>query len=141
MRLAVLPLALLAVVTPAAAQMRSQPVSIPGRPISINGTSQAGIADRRHHAVYPYVVVSGGDGWARELRRIDRRIRDAREDGEITRGEARALRRQVSLIRSLGNSYAAGGYSASELSMLNSQVFALRDLAQAPLRPVPPSGR
>lgn len=137
MRLIALPLAVLAAATPAAAQMRSQPVSIPGGAISINGTGQAGIAERRRYVVRPYVVVDNA-AWRGELRQIDRRIRDARENGELTRGEARALRRQVAVIRSLGNAYAAGGYTESELNALDSQTFALRDLAQAPARPVPP---
>jgi len=139
MRLAVLPLALALAASPAAAQMR-QPVSIPGHQISINGTSQASLADRRQYVVRPYVIVSS-DGWRHELRTIDRRIRRAREDGELTRGQARALRRQVAMIRSLGNAYAAGGYSDSELHALNAQTFALRDLAQAPNRPIPASRR
>jgi hypothetical protein len=139
MRLAVLPLAALLAATPALAQMR-QPASIPGHPISINGTRQASLADRRHYVVRPYVIVSS-DGWRHELRTIDRRIRRAREDGELTRGQARALRRQVAMIWSLGNAYAAGGYSDSELYALNAQTFALRDLAQAPNRPIPASRR
>jgi hypothetical protein len=139
MRLAVLTLALGLAATPAFAQMRSQPASI-GRPISINGTGQASIADRRQYVVAPYLVVSS-DEWRGELREIDRRIRRARADGELTRGEARGLRRQVAMIWSLGNAYAAGGYSESELSALNAQTFALRDLAQAPNRPVPRRGR
>ena len=139
MRFAILPLALVLAASPAAAQ-RSQPTQISGRPISINGTGQASLADRRHYVVRPWVIVSS-DGWRGELRQIDRRIRRAREDGELTRGQARALRRQVAMIRSLGNSYAANGYSQSELYALNAQTFALRDLAQAPVRPVIASRR
>jgi hypothetical protein len=90
--------------------------------------------------VRPYVIARNEE-WRGELRTIDRRIRRARENGELTRGQARSLRRQVALIWSLGNSYAADGYSESELSALNAQTFALRDLAQAPNRPAPPSGR
>ena len=82
-------------------------------------------------------MILSSDGWRHELRTIDRRIRRAREDGELTRGQARALRRQVAMIWSLGNAYAANGYSESELYALNAQTFALRDLAQAPNRPVP----
>ena len=139
MRFAILPLALVLAASPAAAQ-RSQPTQISGRQISINGTGQASLADRRHYVVRPWVIVSS-DGWRGELRQIDRRIRRAREDGELTRGQARALRRQVAMIWSLGNSYAANGYSQSELYALNAQTFALRDLAQAPVRPVIASRR
>jgi hypothetical protein len=140
MRRAVLPLAvILSAVTPAAAQMRTQPVSVPGRPISINGAGQASIADRRHYVVRPSLVVRS-DGWQGELRQIDRRIRRARETGELTRREARSLRRQVAMIWSLGNAYAANGFSDSELAALESQTFALRDLAQAPVRPVQTGG-
>ena len=141
MRPAVLTLALALglAATPAFAQMRSQPANI-GRHIGINGTAQASLTDRRQYEVRPYVVVRS-DAWRGELRRIDRRIRRARENGELTRGQARALRRQVAAIYALGTAWAAGGYSDSELYALNSQTFALRDLAQAPNRPVPPSGR
>lgn len=134
MRFAILPLAFILAATPAAAQMR-QPAPLSGRALGINGTSQAGIANHRQFVVRPYVV-AGNAGWRHELRQIDRRIRQARADGELTRGQARALRRQVNLVRSLGASYAAGGYSESEPFVLNAQTFALRDLAQAPNRPV-----
>jgi hypothetical protein len=140
MRLAALPLAfVLFAASPAAAQ-RSQPAQISGHRISINGAGQASLVDRRQYVVRPYVIVSS-DGWRHELRTIDRRIRRAREDGELTRGQARALRRQVAMIRSVGDAYAANGYSESELAALNAQTFALRDLAQAPNRPVPASRR
>lgn len=139
MRLDALALALVLAATPAAAQ-RTQSVSIPGPQISINGASQAGGADRQRYALRPWLAV-GNEGWREELRQIDRRIRQARESGEISRGEARALRREVAVIWSLGNSYAAGGYSEAELYALNSQAFALRDRAGAPNRPVRRPGR
>ena len=135
MRLAALPLAVLLAATPAAAQ-RWQPVQVRGQATGINGTAQAGGVDRRHYVVRPYVVIDNAP-WRRELRQIDHRIRRARESGELTRQQARALRRQVAVIRHLGNSYAAGGYSESELSALDSQTFELRDLALAPNRPAP----
>ena len=143
MRLAALPLPLVlvaALAAPGAAQMRSQPARIPGGQISINGTGQAGRADRQRYVVRPWLVVRN-EGWREELRQVDRRIRQARESGEMTRGEARALRREVAVIWSLGNSYAAGGYSDSELYALESQAFALRDRAGAPNRPAAKAGR
>ncbi len=120
MRRAVLPLAILLMAAPAAGQ------------IVINGSRQASASQRER----PVLIVRGG-GYRGDLRRIDRRIRRARANGEISRCEARSLRRQVSAIRSAGFGYAAGGLSDSELAILESQTLALRDAWQAPTRPIP----
>lgn len=121
MRLA-LPLAfvLALTATPAAAQL------------GINGTRQADAAQRGG----PVLIVRG-QGYRSDLRRIDRRTRLARERGEISRCEARAIRRQVSAIRATGYAYAASGLSDAELAALDIQTFALRDVSQAPARPTP----
>lgn len=71
------------------------------------------------------------------MRQIDRRADRAEDNGQITRREERSVHRQAALVRSIGTRYAANGLSAAELDALASQAFALRDLAQAPLRPVP----
>jgi hypothetical protein len=118
MRLFALPLAALLIATPAAAQ--------------INGTRQASASQYERP-----VPVQADNGWREELRAVDRRIDDARERGEISRREARTLRRQARLVRATGARFAAGGLSDAEQEMLESQAFALRDLAQAPSRPVP----
>ena len=125
MRLAVLPLAVLFVAaTPAAAQL------------VINGNRQASASQRER----PVPIMRGG-GYREDLRRIERRTRRARANGEISRCEARAIRRQVSAIRSAGAGYAGGGLSDSELNMLESQTFALRDAYQAPAGPTPSACR
>lgn len=128
MRRAVLPLALFAfaalAATPAAAQL------------SINGAGQASRADSDAEAGFGVRV-----GWAHDLRDVDRRTRRARENGDITRREARSIRREGQMIRQLAGRYAAGGLSDVELHELQTRVFALRNLAGAPNRPVPPPRR
>lgn len=124
MRLAALSLALVLFATPATAQ------------IVINGSRQASASQRERG-----VPMANGGGWSGELRQIDRDARRARRNGEITRHEERAIRRQAALIGSLGNSYAANGLTDAEIAVLENQAFALRDLAQAPVRPVPRRGR
>jgi hypothetical protein len=124
MRLAALPLAfILFAATPAVAQ------------IVINGSRQASASQRERGVPMQQRGVSG------DLRQIDRDARRARRNGEITQREERAIHRQAALIGSLGNSYAANGLSDAELAVLESQAFALRDLAQAPVRPVVRRGR
>ncbi|HTU12336.1 MAG TPA: hypothetical protein VMG08_15700 [Allosphingosinicella sp.] len=118
MRLALLPLALLLAATPAVAQ--------------INGSRQASAAQRERGAPM------ARDDWSGELAMIDRDAREERAAGRISRREARSIRRQTGLVRSLGSSYAAHGLSDAELAFLEAQVFAVRDLARAPNRPAPP---
>jgi hypothetical protein len=118
MRLALLPLAFLFAATPAVAQ--------------INGTRQASAAERER---VPMGLQRGG--WASELDEVQDRTREAREDGDLTRREARSVHRSARLIRSVGARFAANGLSEAELDMLESQAFALRDLSQAPNRPAP----
>jgi hypothetical protein len=120
MRLAVLPLAFVLAATPAAAQ------------IVINGSHQASAGQRERGAPMTR------SGWSGELAMIDRDAREDREAGAISRREARALHRGTALIRSLGATYAANGLTEAEIAALDSQAFALRDLARAPNRPVPP---
>jgi hypothetical protein len=122
MRPAVPTLALVLVLaaTPAAAQL------------AINGTRQADASQRER----PVLVVRG-QGQRSDLRRIERRTRQARDRGEIGRCEARSVRRQAAAIRSTGYGYAAGGLSDAELAVLDHQTFALRDAYRAPDRPEP----
>ena len=124
MRLAALPLALiLCVATPAAAQ------------IVINGSHQASASQReRGMPMQPR-------GWSWELSRTDRDVRHARERGEISRRESRALRGQIAAVQNLGAYYARDGLSDAELAWLDAQAFALRDYARAPSRPVSRSRR
>ncbi len=119
MRLAVLPLAFALAATPAAAQ------------IVINGSHQASASQRERGGPMQRA------GWSGELDRIHHDTNEAREDGAISRRAARSIHRQEQMIRSLGSSYAANGLTDAELQVLDSQAFALRDLARAPNRPVP----
>jgi hypothetical protein len=118
MRLAVLPLALI-IATPAAAQ------------IVINGSHQASASQIERGAPM------ARSGWSGELAMIDRDAREDRAAGAISHREARSIHRQTALIRSLGSTYASDGLADAEIAALESQAFALRDLAQAPNRPVP----
>lgn len=70
-------------------------------------------------------------GVGRERADIDRTIRQAREDGQITRRDARALRRENDQIGTLQDRYAADGLSASEGAELQSRAEALRGLVNA----------
>ena len=121
MRLAVLPLAFALFAAPASAQ------------IVINGSHQASASQRERVGTR-----IEGQGWRSEMRQLDRHTRRAEERGEISHREARSIHRQVRLIENLGATYALNGLTDAELQVLDSQAFALRDLAQAPGRPVPP---
>ena len=123
MRLFILPLALLAA-TPAAAQ------------IVINGSRQA--QDSQQERAGP---VQADRGWRSDVRSTHRRTEAARARGEISRRQARAIHREERRLRAAGARFAADGLSEAEREMLESQAFALRDLAQAPNRPVPPTRR
>jgi hypothetical protein len=119
MRLAVLPLALVLIAAPGSAQ------------IVINGSHQASASQRDGP------VPMQRQGWSGELDRIHHDTSEAREDGLISRREARAIHRDEQMIRSLGSTYAAGGLTDAEIAVLESQAYALRDLSRAPNRPVP----
>lgn len=117
MRLAALPLAfVLLAATPATAQ------------IVINGSRQASASQRERG------VPMANNNSGAELGRIDRDARRARRDGEISRREERSIHQQTSLVRSLGNNYAASGLTDSELAVLENQALALRSVTQAPVR-------
>jgi hypothetical protein len=121
MRLALLSAALIAfAATPAAAQ------------VSISGIPQASASQRER------AVSAQRGAWEGQLAQIDRRADRAEDDGAISRREERSIHRQTSLVRALGARYAASGLTDAELSMLEAQAFALRDLSQAPNRPIPP---
>lgn len=117
MRLAVLPFVLLLIAAPAAAQ--------------INGTRQASASQRERGE--PMVR----HGWSGELDRIHDRTEKAGHEGDLTRREVRSIHRQERMIRALAARYAVNGLSEAELTMLESQAFALRDSSRAANRPVP----
>jgi hypothetical protein len=68
-----------------------------------------------------------GPGLGSDLRDIDRRIDRARDNGMITRREARQLRREARAIAHLGGVYRRGGLSTSERLELRTRVSVLRD--------------
>ncbi|HEY0622590.1 hypothetical protein [Sphingomonas sp.] len=70
-------------------------------------------------------------GVARELGQADRDIRAGRESGQLSRREARALRRESRQIGVLEARYRRGGLSASERAELESRIAALRSVTGA----------
>lgn len=117
MRLFLLPAAL-AIAAPAAAQ------------IVINGSHQASASQQERG------MPMQRQGWSSELSRIHHDTNEAREDGDISRREARSIHQQEQLIRSLANRYAASGLTDAELAVLEAQALALRSVTLAPVRPV-----
>lgn len=70
-------------------------------------------------------------GVARELGQADRNIREGRESGQLSRREARALRRESRQIAVLEERYARGDLSESERAELEARVAALRSVTGA----------
>ncbi|WP_423605537.1 hypothetical protein [Sphingomonas sp. MS122] len=70
-------------------------------------------------------------GVARELGQADRSIRDGRESGQLSRREARALRRESRQIAVLEERYMRGGLSDSERAELETRIHALRSVTGA----------
>lgn len=70
-------------------------------------------------------------GIARELGQADRVIRAGRKSGQLSRREARALRRESRQIAVLEARYARGGLSETERAELQSRVAVLRSITGA----------
>ncbi len=70
-------------------------------------------------------------GISRELSQADRMIRAGRDSGQLSRREARALRRESRQIAALEARYANGGLSDSERTELQNRVAALRSVTGA----------
>lgn len=68
---------------------------------------------------------------SREVRDIREQIDAGRESGQLSRREARALRRQGYRIEASSGRYASGGYSDAEIAMLRSRTEALRSATVA----------
>lgn len=68
---------------------------------------------------------------SREVRDIRNDIRVGREAGQLSRSEARALRREGYRIESTSARYARDGYSDAEIAMLRSRTEALRSATVA----------
>jgi hypothetical protein len=96
--------------SPAAAQFVGKPVYEPvPPPAPFIGTSR-----------------SPGPGVARELRDVRSRIERARDEGQLSKREARQLRREARLIGRLADRYAAGGLSPAERGELGTRAQVLR---------------
>ncbi|MDV3457199.1 hypothetical protein RZN05_09415 [Sphingomonas sp. HF-S4] len=67
----------------------------------------------------------------RELGGLRDDIHDAREAGQLSRREARALRREGLRIEAVSSRYARGGYSDAETAMLRGRTEALRSAIAA----------
>lgn len=70
-------------------------------------------------------------GVARDLDQAGRSIRAGRESGQLSRREARALRREKRQIAVLEERYARGGLSESERAELETRIRALRSVTSA----------
>lgn len=106
-------IAVLAIATPAAAQIRDPVGSKAGWPV-------------------PRPALPGV---ARELHQVDRSIRDARDADKLSRKEARQLRRESRRIAALEDRYARDGLSESERAALQARIEALRSIASARRKP------
>ena len=88
-----------------------------------------------------YLVVST-DGaahalYARNLEDADRTVSDRRRRGDLSKSDARALKRQHQALRNLGDRYAADGLSQSEARELDMLSQALLDLSRSQVQPPP----
>lgn len=109
--------ALLCLAPLAAATAQFMPRSVPRDPVL------PGIVDRGARP--------GGPIPGRDLGDLRDRIGEARDRGDLSRAEARSLRREARQIDRLADRYAEGGLTASESRELDMRVQALRSLAGA----------
>lgn len=82
-------------------------------------------------------VEPGAKGVGRERRDIRESIRDGRKGGQLTRSEARSLRRENHRIGAVQERYGADGLSQSEAAELQSRALALQGLVNARRLPQP----
>jgi hypothetical protein len=73
-----------------------------------------------------------GPGIGREVRDIRKRVERARDEGAISKREARQLKREARLIGRLERRYARDGLSASERAELENRAGYLRDAVSGP---------
>jgi len=66
-----------------------------------------------------------------DLRETRKRISNGRDSGQLSKREARALRREAGQISALADRYAHGGVSDSERRELEMRAQVLRDLTAA----------
>ncbi|AQR72461.1 hypothetical protein BXU08_01170 [Sphingomonas sp. LM7] len=103
---------------PASAQIAGSMRGLSGASPSIRGEI------RRDAAADP--TLARRASIAREVGGLREEIRDGRESGQLSRSEARALRREGHRIEASSARYARGGYSEAEVSMLRIRAEALR---------------
>ena len=63
---------------------------------------------------------------SREVGDIRNQIREGRDAGQLSRSEARALRREGRRIEAVSDRYGRDGYSSAEVAMLRARTEALR---------------
>jgi hypothetical protein len=91
--------------------------------IFISAAASASIAPRREQAKAGRVYEPARDpGISRQAERIGDRIEQGRERGQLTRGEARGLKKEARLLSRLHARYAGGGLSASERRELQARI-------------------
>lgn len=71
-------------------------------------------------------VTPRGPSIGQQLRKTRRDIRNGLESGQLTRREAKALRRQAARIAAMAERHAEGGLSGPETAALESQAEMLR---------------
>lgn len=71
---------------------------------------------------------------AGQIGQLHRRIRDLRETGQITRAEARAMRRQAGSVAIFYSAYEGDGISDSEAAELQNRILVAHSLVR-PTRP------
>ena len=79
-------------------------------------------------------------GFEREVDRVQDRIENARDAGQLTRAEARGYRREARAIDNLRDRYSRDGLSDAESRDLQARILALESLVSAPVRPVAGGG-
>ena len=100
-------------------------------------TAPASVAD-----IPPEYLIADRDGtsavfYLRNLEDARRAVSDRRRSGDLSKSEARALRKQQGVLRALGERYAADGLSESEERELAMLSQALLDLSRAPSQAPP----
>lgn len=98
-------------------------------------TKPASVAD-----IPPQYLVADRDGtsaalYLRNLEDARRSVSNRRRSGDLSKSEARALKKQQGALHALGDRYASDGLSASEERELAMLSQALLDLSRAPVSP------
>ena len=98
-------------------------------------TTPASVAD-----VPPEYMIADRDGtsavlYLRNLDDARRSVSDRRRSGDLSKTEARALKKQQRVLQALGDRYGEDGLSTSEERELAMLSQALLDLSRAPVQP------